>query len=149
TNENFLMKLNPCGEMEWCKIYDLNQYSIGGPVVIFNNGDFGVSSLVTINKDTIHNYYNSWIFRTDSRGNIKWQNFDNLNLSEKGLFLDKNENILATGNIYLPYPEISNNIFFIKCALNKTDSMGKRLWQSEYIRAKHIDANGYANIHTK
>lgn len=145
TNDNFLMKLDPCGNIEWCKIYDLNQYSIGGPVVILNSGDIIVSSYVAISKDTISNYYDSWTFRTDQFGNIKWQYFDNLNTTD--LKIIENQNILRTGYCYLPYPGHSG-ILVTECGLINIDPLGNRLWYTEYGLEKNIAANGVASSQT-
>jgi len=144
---NFLLKLNACGEAEWSKIYALNQYSIGGPLTTLKNGDLIVSSYVAITKDTVNNYYDNWIFRADNMGNIKWQVFDNLNSSF--VMLDQSENIITTGFCWLPYPGQSNFGGIIKCGVVNLDTSGKRNWYAEYSVEKHIDCAGTASVQTK
>lgn len=118
TEDNYLMKINACGQVEWCKVYDLNQYSIGGRVAVLNNGDLVVAAYV----DIYNNYYQGWTFLTDSQGNIKWQVFDNLNIVN--LNVEKNQEILRTGSCYLPYSG-NPNVVVIECALINLNSSGK------------------------
>jgi len=145
TNDNYLLKINACGQVEWTRIYDLNQYSLGGPIAVLSNGDIAVSSYVAIAKDTIYNYYNCWTFLTDSKGNIKWQVFNNLNPWQ--LLIDNNENILTTGSCYLPYFK-QPNIGVVECGLVKMDTSGKRLWYAEYDVEKNIAADGVNSAQT-
>jgi len=126
SNDVFLLKLNACGQMEWSKIYKLNQNSVGGSIKQLKNGDFVVSALVSISNDTLGNYYNSWVFRTNTTGAIKWQKFDNLYF--QNMIIDQSNNILTTGFVYYPYPGFGG----IRAAVNKTDSTGKKLWNSIY-----------------
>jgi len=140
-NDNFLLKLNACGQVEWSKIYALNRYSIGGPVYVATNGDIMVSSFIDIGI----NYYNEWIFRTDSNGNLKWQYFDNVFLSN--MFIDKNENTISTGRVYLSYPN-NPNIEYIKSAINKIDTSGLLVWSSNYSVINHVNCSGAASIQT-
>src|ERR1017187_616644 len=135
TMDNFLMKINPCGRVEWCKIYDLNQYSIGGPIVELKNGNFVISSYVSIKIDTSGSYYEDWTYCTDPTGNLKWQNFNNLYANQ--ITLDNEDNILTSGHNLLSYPA-QPGVLWIHSGLNNTDSAGNVIWYSEYGLEQHI-----------
>ena len=147
TFDNFLMKITSCGEMEWCKIYDLNinQYSDVSSILVLKNDDFVISASVAIRFDSIGSYYENWTFCTDPNGNFKWHNFDNLQAQH--LVKDKNDNILTTGLDYIPYPSQPSTVW-LHSGVNKTDSAGNVLWYSEYGLDHHILCGGNATAQT-
>jgi len=151
TTDDYLLKLNSCGDAEWSKIYDINNNGIGGVVYELKNGDFVISVDVSINnttkdsninKDSIFNYYNNWLFMTDNLGNLKWQKFDNLYW--KSPFLDSHENILVTGYVYRPDPDSPKGPSIIRSAISKTSILGDRKWQTVYGINNYIYSQGIA-----
>ncbi|MBL7113329.1 MAG: hypothetical protein ISS19_15430 [Bacteroidales bacterium] len=67
STDPFIIKINACGEKEWCKIYNSPYWNSGGKAIVTIPGG-GYMIL-------IHNWFSGpevWLFRLDSIGEIIW-----------------------------------------------------------------------------
>lgn len=137
-NAASLMKLNACGEEEWSKIYDLNEYLNGiGQIDLLKGGDLLISFYMADHL----NKHGTWLLRTDSLGNIKNQSFNAI--QEQNVIIDKDSNIITTGRVYTADPG-KPGILFIRSGIAKTNLAGRLDWLSAYSTSKNILADGVA-----
>ena len=105
-----VMKINACGETEWCRIYSTPQRQVygldiqsvpgGGSIVMVGNWGYDYS------KDL-------WLLRLDENGDIVWQQAyatDTLFYGGEGrqLFRTADTNFIITGSVYSPDSGQSN-----------------------------------------
>jgi len=124
--EPFIIKVNTCGEKEWCRIYDAQECNSfcmgivsltdGGSVALFNNWKAGPTKIV-------------WLLRLNSIGEITWQqayctNPEYRDEVANSLVLTSDSNLVITGNTYYIdslYPGFQVlKIFHVKTALDGT-----------------------------
>jgi len=142
-NAASLIKLNSCGEVEWSKIYDLNEYLSGtGQIFLMKNGDLVVSYYMADHE----NKHGNWIFRTDSTGNLKYQSFNTV--QDINAIIDKDNNIITSGLIYLPIPN-EPGVNILCGGLVKTNPNGHVDWVSTYTIGREIPVFDQATQQTQ
>ncbi|MCK9618609.1 MAG: hypothetical protein M0R21_12335, partial [Lentimicrobiaceae bacterium] len=124
----FIMKLNACGEKEWCKVFSTpGNMDFGVRVKAFPDGYIMMSSYYGYNWDK-----RIWLFRLDLDGNIVWQNAygtsDTLVNSEDcyELMITSDNQCLITGSCYYPH---SDSNYYLHPFLVKTDLDGNETWE--------------------
>ncbi len=121
-NDPVFVKLNTCGEIEWCKIYPSYGFNAGNSVISLDNGDF--LGMLRYYGDDGQNYRISLV-KMDANGEPLWiKNLaqqDTVAHNEDGynLYLTPDSNYLVTCRTFNPVLEP----FFIK-----TDTSGEELW---------------------
>jgi hypothetical protein len=153
----FVMKLNACGEKEWCKILHLpNNMDFGSRIVQLPNGYY-----VALLKYFSYNFGERiWLMCFDEAGNILWKKVyaqDDPYITNEngyGLLTTSDSSILITSQCYYPdLPDTTGSI--IRNFLIKSDFYGNEewicIWGSEeqfygYARSSAESKNG--NIFT-
>ena len=104
----YIMKLNTCGEMEWCHVYSTtcwNDYA--NKVITLNDGY--IMQVSQYGYDLINKRV--WLFRYDLQGQLLWQNLyaqaDSLVLNEEinDFILIDDSSLLLSGFAGYPYPD--------------------------------------------
>ncbi len=129
----FIMKLNSCGENEWCRIYSSHesQWQSWGQSIHPVPG--GYIALIwgyghDIQKDRI------WLFRLDEGGDLLWTQYyaqsDTLIDNEESatMIVTTDSHYLITGYCY--YPDPNDPLYvFLRPFLIKVDSTGTPEWE--------------------
>ena len=124
SHDPFIMKLNSCGDVEWCKVLNYDEAY---------NGSYGVKQtkdggyvLLTLFQNDLNDRIR--MFKFDSGGELFWAktyNHDSLTIDEmpRDLYVDTN-NFLISGSCY--YPE------WLKPYYIQTDTSGNETWRLAY-----------------
>jgi len=150
-NDPLIFKVNPCGEKEWCKIYnapgcnswgaDIEQLNDGGYMALFDRWKTGEEQRI-------------WLFRIDSLGEVIWAQVvatDTLFWSEWSHSLLKTTDtcFVITGETYYPdatYP----NKKIIKIILIKVNLNGEVIFEVPWGTNNGIYSDGrLSTIDTK
>ncbi len=133
----FIMKLNACGEREWCKAFvdsNMDQQPYG----VVQMGDSSYLMRIQYWGDDL-NHKRIWLFKISPTGKIVWQKLyanwqPNQNNNEEGYNLTKNSNneYLITGTYLHNQPGQDSTIGFDRCMWIKVDSSGNELWHTFY-----------------
>jgi hypothetical protein len=122
----YFMKLNACGEKQWCNlVVDTVGYGYSMRVKYVDNG---ITALVRYYGG---NPYRAWLFRMDLEGNMIWQkvvNSSNQSLAgaeASELYITANHDYLIVGDIGDFYPGPASTP---RPMLIRTDSAGNDLW---------------------
>ena len=104
-SDGFALKLNYCGEKEWCTIFDIPGYSL-----CFQNYSFVDGGYLVLGGHDEYSFDRIWLYRLDSLGKPLWQKCiepDTNYFDETGynLRLTKDAGFLITGfNFYIQQP---------------------------------------------
>jgi hypothetical protein len=134
--DSYIIKLNACGEQEWCKIFHIPEHHHAAwDILEMPDGTF--ISLI--------NYYGNdytneriWLFCLSSDGEVLWEklycqdpSIDYINETGYVLTLTLENTILITGVCYLEYPTNSNTWW--KHTLHiMVDANGNQLWNEPF-----------------
>ena len=128
----FVIKLNPCGEVEWCKIFRTPNYTDFGKMILsLPDGSF-IFHIHSWGNDTLGQFIQ--LNHIDSNGEIIWEQIyfpqDSLGypLIEHGLCLTQWGKILITGTCYHAI-EGQNTPFWLWPMLILADSTGESVWE--------------------
>ena len=146
-----IIKLNYCGEIEWCKVFHSpDTYNTGINIRELNNGYI---SLIKYHGNDVSNK-RIFLFRLDETGEILWQNVyaqnDPLIWNEEGygLLLTSDSNFIITGAC--EYPTISggdtssylsDRPYFIY-----VDSLGNEIWDLKWGIEQYSFGLGWETI---
>jgi hypothetical protein len=117
------MKLNPCGEIEWCKIFLSPGFNTANGIISLPNGEF-LGMLQYYGGDYAHVRIS--LVKMDSEGNPIWIKHlaqeDSTIVNEEGKYLyhTPDSSYLVAGSCFSP----SLNPYYIK-----TDTSGQEMWQ--------------------
>ncbi|MCK9218944.1 MAG: T9SS type A sorting domain-containing protein [Bacteroidales bacterium] len=147
----FIMKLNACGEKEWCRIYAIGQNRFdatqsirqipGGYIayVFYGNELFSSDKL--------------YLYRLDNNGDLVWQqqygNPDSLMAGAEGYDMSETSDFkyLISGFCY--YPDSGTvNPKYLKPLLIKVDSSGNVVWEKawDYISGEIFHGESFRSI---
>ena len=121
-NDPVYVKLNACGEIEWCKIFTSPGYNTANGVVSLPNGEF-IGMLQYYNSDGIVNRIG--LVKMDASGEPLWIKYlaqqDTAAHNEDGFYLYQlpDTNYLVTGRTFNPS---------LKPYLIMTDTTGNEIW---------------------
>ena len=136
----FLMKLNSCGEVDWCTInYTASvSYDLGWNVKPIPTGGYILLGML---NDPIHRIH---LFRFDNNGYLLWHQFylpDSLLFDENSFkLLIDTDGFIITGYGFYPDPGQSDGWqrpYFIK-----TDTSGNPIWKLVYVGNNYYHGNG-------
>ncbi len=119
------IKLNACGEKQWCKIVSTPGNSDYPVKIKYIPG--GSLSLVSYFQDWTTKRI--WLFKLDTEGNILWEqliNESSSNLSNsqgRDLLIDQNNSYIVTGDAY-----DNNPTGYLRPLIIKTDSNANVIW---------------------
>jgi hypothetical protein len=128
----FFIKLNSCGEKEWCKIFSTPGNSDYGVKIIQISG--GYIALLKYFQDW--HQKRIWLFKLDESGNIIWQklyaqNNPKINNEEEvDLMVTSDNGYLITGDCY--YYDSISTYWLLRPLIIKTDPDGNEQWQLIY-----------------
>ncbi len=131
-HDAFIIKLNPCAEIEWCKVLDTpDNYDMGFKVKQTPEGDF---VLMGGYFDT-EPESNTSLFKFDATGNLIWHQFyplDSIYYQDqpKDLLIDENGYLILTDRYY-PDPGTTSPAI-LRHHFTKTDTSGALLWDLVY-----------------
>jgi len=133
-NENldpYFMKLDACGNFEWCRVYSTPEYNYIGKA-IFPVSDGYLSFISRYGDDSIQPKI--WLFKLDFDGDIVWKQYyaqsDTLIRYEHcyTLHLTNNEHFLLSGYCYYP-DSINASNSYLRPLLIKIDQYGNSDWE--------------------
>ena len=131
-SDAFIMKLNACAEIEWCKLLDTpDNYDMGIRVKQTPQGDFVLlGAYFNTNPGS-----NTSLFKFDSEGNLSWHQYyplDSIYYQDlpRDLLID-NDGYLFVTERYCPDPGTSAPAI-IRHHFTKTDTSGILLWDATY-----------------
>ena len=143
----FIMKLNACGEKEWCKILHLHyNMDFGTRIVQLPNGNY-------IALLTYFSYVYSeriWLMSFDEAGNILWKKVyaqtepDIINENGYHLLVTSDSSILITGGG--SYPDPDTNIYRNRVLLIKTDFDGNEKWTLPWGYTQYFKGHGVMSV---
>jgi hypothetical protein len=124
-DDPLVMKLNPCGEIEWCKIFQAEDYNSARGIVELPNGE--IMALLAYYGGGGHKFRISLV-KMDLYGEPIWIKYlaqDSNMVNEEGQFLDlmNDGNLLVSGYTFTP----SVKPYFIK-----TDTAAEELWNIKW-----------------
>ena len=146
----FIMKLNACGEKEWCNIMHLPE-----------NMDFGTSIVQLPDEEYIallrYFSYNSnervWLVGFDTSGEMLWKKVyaqeDSLIRNEEGydLLIGQDSSIIVTGKG--SYPDPDTLIYRQRPMLIKTDFEGNQKWGTLWGTNEYFGGHGVMSVFDK
>jgi hypothetical protein len=128
-----LIKLNSCGELEWCTDFNTSNVPDDGGNRASQTPDEGYILLGAYN-DYNGNIHRIHLFKFDSAGTLEWHKFylpDSLGFGDDAtnLMVDS-AGIIVTGSIYFPMPGQPGG--WIRPYFIRTDLDGNELWSTIY-----------------
>jgi len=133
----FLIKLNACGEKEWCKVFadgldelpwaqDVKETSSGNIILLINQ--YGESP-----EETMH------LFKLNEFGEVLWKNpyasgyiYPCENARGNNLFITSDEKYLICAQSYWPDPWNSNGVVILRPTFVMVNSSGVEEWVMPY-----------------
>jgi hypothetical protein len=131
-NDAYIIKLNPCAEIEWCKVLNTpDNYDMGFRVSQTPHGEFVLMGGF-FETDPVSN---TSLFKFDSQGNLLWHQFyplDSIYYQDqpKDLLIDNDGYLILTDRYYHDPDTVSPAI--IRHHFTKTDTSGSVLWDLVY-----------------
>jgi hypothetical protein len=141
-SDPFVMKLNACGEKEWCLDFNTpGHYDYAHSIVATDDG--GCAVILRYTGITPPQTDRICLGKIDSLGNLLWKHCYNspdtnlLNEDAHSLLLTMDKGYLITGKC--DYLDSITNLYWVKPYLIKTDSLGNFEWE----RVIHAYADNY------
>lgn len=132
----FTMKLNSCGELEWCNIYNTPSHDPEWGQSIFQTPSGYIALFKRYGEDPQNQRI--WLYKFDQEGDLFWAKCyaqsDTLIRGEISvkMFLNNESHFLINGYCYYPNPGNPNNLF-LRPLLIKTDSTGVVDWELPWV----------------
>jgi len=139
----FVLKLDECGEKQWCKIYGLpNDYDWASDVYQLTDGNYIV--LASYFGPSSQNTERVGLMKLDALGNIIWLNDYSHYFAPSAfsLLLDNNNEFLITGLSYIPNPDDTAGPNWVRTVIIKVDSLGNEEWNVPYGVTDHFVSRG-------
>ena len=121
-----VIKLNACGEKEWCKLYNAQNCNSGGyDIVPISDGGY----MALIDHWTNNQQKLIWLFRLDSLGGVIWSQTyatDTIFVDEwsHSLLMTSDSNFVITAETYYPDSSLPPNNYILKILLIKVNING-------------------------
>ena len=142
----FILKLNTCAEIEWCKtLYTPGHYELCGKIKTTPEGDY----ILAANYFATNPSSRTSLFKFNSSGNLIWQQFyplDSVYYQDDVMdFTVDSSGYLITAFRYAPdsgtvSPKVNRSYFF------KTDTAGVKQWELVYGTNKHYYSVPWSTI---
>jgi len=147
-NDAFILKLNVCGELEWCKILYTPLIHDDLGLCVKPTADGGYVLLGLYNDLNRKNRIN--LFRFDGSGQLLWHYYyppDSLLFNEDAyeIYVDT-DGFLLTGAGYIPGPGVPPPYGAIRPYYIKTDTTGITLWKTIYGRGTYYWGDAVSTI---
>lgn len=144
----FIMKINPCGEKEWCHLYP-SENNIGWGRAIKTLSDSSYIALIVQYGDDIDEK-RVWLFHLGKDGDLLWQKYfgqsDSLIFNEwsSDLLITKDSSIIITGDCYYPEPGQSGG--WHRPFIFKTNNNGELEWETPWTNNEFFIGYSYRSI---
>ncbi len=146
----FVMKLNSCGEKEWCKILSLpNNMDFGARIVQLPNGNY-----VALLADFSYNPSERiWLMCFNEAGDTLWKKVyaqtepDIVNEEGYDLLVTSDSSILITGEG--AYPDPDTTLYRQRPLLIKTDFDGNERWTLPWGYTQYFSGHGVMSVEDK
>lgn len=139
----FVLKLDACGEKQWCKIFGLsNDYDWARGIYQLADGNYIVlASYFGVNSPDTGRV---GLMKLDSLGNILWLNdYSHYKASDAYSLLLTNDNgFLLSGNCYVRNPGDTTGPYITRTMVIKIDSAGNEQWNIPYGVANYFYSRG-------
>ncbi|HLO90992.1 MAG TPA: T9SS type A sorting domain-containing protein [Lentimicrobium sp.] len=132
TNDAYTIKLNPCAEIEWCKVLDTpDNYDMGIKVKPTQQGDFVLMGAYFATNPIS----NTSLFKFNSQGDVIWHQFYPLDSifyqdEPEDLLIDDSGYLILTDR-YFPDPDTTSPPI-LRHHFTKTDTAGFVAWDLIY-----------------
>jgi len=137
--DSYIIKLNACGEQEWCKIFHIPEH---------HHAAWDISELPDGTFISLINFYGNdytneriWLFCLSADGEVLWEKLycqdpstDYINETGYVLTLTSENKVLITGVCYLEYPN-NSNLWYQNTLHIMIDSMGNELWNEPFLKS--------------
>jgi len=126
-SNGYVMKLNACGDKEWCVIFDIIGYSL-----CFENKQLPDGSYMVLAGHDALNYDRIWLYRLSSEGDLLWQkciepDTNYFDATGYNLLLTNDSCVLVTGfDFYIR--EAGSGLGWYSPLWVKFDLEGNQLW---------------------
>jgi len=150
-HDPIIVKLNACGEKQWCKTYDaIAQYGFGYDIITLPEGGY-----IALFINWVHPQENKsvWLFRLDEEGEIIWQQyfpqdtiFYSSNVSR--IILLPDTTIVLTGRSFTTDPGQITSAW-LRPLIVKVDIEGNSLFELSWGRSDHFIGDGFASVTDK
>jgi len=137
SGDTFVAKVDPCFDLEWCKLFSSNNNQFDYGKAIFEVPGGYIVLVGFFGDDNVSERI--WLFRLNSFGETIWQQFygqtDPLITNEigYGLTLNAESKYLITGYCYSP-DSGSINPSYLRPILIKVDSIGNVVWELPWAK---------------
>lgn len=153
TNQHnpFIMKLNKCAELEWCRIYNTpNPYDEWGKSIWPIPGGF-IALIYAYGDDPIHERV--WLYRLDNEGDLIWKQLYGQSSAEikfaegKNLTVTSDYHFVISGFCYYPDPG-NPSTPILRPFIIKTDSTGALEWELPWsiINGENFYGQSYCSV---
>lgn len=148
SHDPMIIKLNSCGEKQWCKIYDaINQYGWGQDIIALPDGGY---MAVIMNWVESEENKPVWLFRLNEDGEIIWQQYypqDSMFWFASAIDLNFSfdSTVIITGDAYTP-DTINPFPVYHRPMIVKVDLNGNAVFELSWGREKGYLGAGFASI---
>jgi hypothetical protein len=147
----FIMKLNACGDPEWCRIYtpgdDMNDHGV--KIIAMPDNTYTALFVLYMNGQENRSV---WLYHLDNTGNILWeqsyqQNDPHVRAdSYQQLFITPDNKYLITGSCYLQ-EAMYDTIFRDRPTLILADFSGESVWELPWHNTLGYSGEGYQSVY--
>jgi len=128
----FVMKLNACGEREWCRIYNIGQerFDVACAIKQVSSGYI----VLVFNGSGLFSRELTFLYKLDQNGDLIWQQLygqkDTLMIGADGrdLIVIQDNHYIISGFCYYPDPD-SAELKYLRPLIIKVDSTGYAEWE--------------------
>ncbi|MDP1624096.1 MAG: T9SS type A sorting domain-containing protein [Bacteroidales bacterium] len=153
TNQHnpYVMKLNSCAELEWCRIYNTpNPNDEVGQSIWSIPGGY-IALIYAYGNDPIHERV--WLYRLDNEGELIWKQL--YGQSSSDIKFEQGANLIVTSDYHFIisgfcyFPDQGNpSISFLRPFIIKTDSTGTLEWELPWsiINGENFYGMAYSSV---
>lgn len=151
TNWNpFIIKLDACGNTEWCRIYcpGNEHFDYGNRIISLADNSFLALFTLWINGQGRES---TWLYHLDENGSVIWEQtyFQSDTLItpywNESLYLTSDDKYLITGTCYTPDSgQVLAN--YPRPMLILSDSSGEAVWEIPWMNPSHFIGEGFQSI---
>ena len=146
SSDAYAMKLNICGEVEWCNVMITpNNYDLGRKIKQTPEGDYILLCAYFITDP----YSNTSLFKFNSSGELIWHQFyplDSLYYNDQpdDLVMDDDGYLIVTRRYYPDPGQTGGGT--LRSNYIKTDTSGSELWNTVYVDSGYYYSRPWASI---
>jgi hypothetical protein len=147
-HDPIIVKVDACGQKQWCKIYDaVSQYGLGVDIILLPSGGY-----MALFYNWVDPWENKpmWLFRLDAEGNIIWQQYfpqDSIfwGTSVYRILLSPDSTVILTGESYTPNPG-QTSPSWLRPFVAKVDLDGNAVFELSWGRDDYLVGVGFSSV---